>query len=167
MSLKFGVPTVLGLALLAACGGGDAPAASDAGTEMLANGMTVKAQIEARQDSFKTIGKNFKTINDELKTEAPDLSAIEASAAIMADTAAGISEWFPDGTGPEAGVKTRALAEIWESRDDFNSKASDAQAVLAALNTAVESGDVDAISAAVRTTGGACKACHDDYRAEE
>lgn len=167
MPLKSLVPTALGLALLAACGGGDAPAASDAGAEVLANGLTVKAQIEARQDSFKTLGRNFKTINDQLRTDAPDLAAIEDAAATLAETAAGLSDWFPDGTGPEAGVKTRALAGIWETRDDFNSKASDAQAVLAALSTAVDTGDLDAISAAVRTTGGACKACHDDYRAEE
>lgn len=167
MSLKLGLPTVFGLILLAACGGGDAPAASDAGTEMLANGMTVKAQIEARQEGFKAIGKNFKTINDQLKTDAPDLAAIEEAVGVMVDTGAGIGDWFPEGTGPESGVETDALPAIWENRDDFDTKAMDAQAALAAFKTAVETGDVATISAAVRTTGGTCKACHDEYRAED
>ena len=51
------------------CGSGTELSDPSAGSETLDNGMTVRAQIEARQDGYKAIGRNFKTINDQLKTQ--------------------------------------------------------------------------------------------------
>lgn len=159
------------LTLVSACGGGEettdpAPEAA-AVTETLANGMTVSAQIEARQEAYKTIGKNFKAVSDQLKAGSPDIAAIQAAAAELPAAAAGMADWFPEGTGPESGVETDALALIWAEQADFGSKVNDSQAALSALNVAAQSGDIAAISAAFQTAGGTCKACHDKFRLDD
>lgn len=152
---------------LAACGSGTEPSDPSAGSETLDNGMTVRAQIEARQDGYKAIGRNFKTINDQLKTSAPDLTEIQAAAAAMVEASAGMADWYPAGTGPESGVKTEALAVIWEEPEDFALKVSEYDTALGALQTATASGDFDAITAAARATGSTCGACHDKYRLDD
>jgi len=40
------------------------------------------------------------------------------------------------------------------------------QAEMAKLAVAAKSGNLDAIKTAVNSTGGTCKACHDDFRAK-
>ena len=40
--------------------------------------------------------------------------------------------WFPKGTGPEAGVKTAALPDIWKNKPDFNDKVAAMQAAFRA-----------------------------------
>lgn len=153
---------------LAACGGGgDAPTEPDAGSEVLANGLTVKAQIEARQEGFKAVGGEFKTINDQLRSGSPDLAAIQAAAAKLPEVIDGAGEWFPEGTGPESGVETEALPIIWEEPEDFEAKTSDFVLAVQALDAAAQTGELPAIQAAVQSTGGTCKACHDKYRLDD
>ena len=158
--------SALSLGFLAACGGGET-ADPNAGAEMLDNGMTVKAQIEARQEGFKAIGKNFKTISDQLKAGSPDIAAIQAASSELSMVGADMDTWFPEGTGPESGVETEALALIWQELDDFNGVVMDSQTALDALDAAAQTGDVAAISAAFQTAGGTCKACHDKFRLDD
>jgi cytochrome c556 len=81
-------------------------------------------------------------------------------------TAAEQGNWFPKGSGPEAG-KTRALPDIWSKPDDFAA----AQKLFAdkapALTAAITAKDADAVGKAFRELGGACKNCHDSFRAPE
>lgn len=151
--------------LLSACGGSSTD--PNAGSELLPNGQTVRAQIELRQESFKGIGKNFKAISDELKSDSSDVQLMQASATSIVGFSAGIEDWFPDGTGPESGVDTDALPGIWSDRADFDAKILDYQSALAALNTAATSGDPEAIGLAFQNTGGTCKACHEKYRQDD
>ncbi len=161
-------PTLASLALLSACGQN---AESDADSRLanveLPGGMTVKEQIEARQAHLKEIGKAFKTISDQLKTDSPDLPQIQAAAALVPKEAQGMADWFPEGTGPESGVKTDALPVIWEDTSDFNAKVVAMQDAAAQLNTVAQGGDVAAIAAAFQATGGKCKDCHDKYRKDD
>lgn len=158
---------VAALALTACSGGGEAPADPDAGSEMLSNGLTVKAQIEARQEGFKSVGGEFKTINDQLRSGAPDMAAIQSAAAELPGIIEGAGEWFPEGTGPESGVETEALPIIWEEPEDFEAKVSDFVVAIEALDAAAQTGELSAIQAAVQATGGTCKACHDKYRLDD
>lgn len=154
--------------VLAGCGGEapatDAAAAPDAGATTLANGMTVKQQIEARQASLKDLGASFKTINDTLKTNAPDVEAIKVAAAKMSEHGQQLGTWFPEGTGPEAGVKTEALANIWTDRATFDAAAEKVKAETAKLAEIASTGDVEAIKGQIPATGGSCKGCHDTFR---
>ncbi len=75
--------------------------------------VNAKSVTESRQANFKTMGKSMKAMTDGLKAGSPDMTAIAANAATLRGLAPKISTWFPKGTGPESGVKTEALAEIW------------------------------------------------------
>lgn len=162
------LPALASMALLSACGdNAETDAQSAAASIELPNGMTVKEQIEARQGHLKKIGKAFKTISDQLKAGSPDLGAIQSAAALVPKEAEGMADWFPEGTGPDTGVKTEALPVIWENKSDFDDKVLAMQEAAAQLNTVAQGGDVTAIAAAFRTTGGKCKACHDKYREDD
>tara|TARA_R110000787_G_scaffold26080_6_gene73075 strand:- start:7218 stop:7790 length:573 start_codon:yes stop_codon:yes gene_type:complete len=162
------LPVIAGLALLSACGqNSDTGPVSETASVELPNGMTVKEQIEARQAQLKKIGKAFKTINDQLKAGTPDLAQIQAAAAVVPKETADMADWFPEGTGPDAGVKTEALPIIWESKSDFNDKVAALQDAAAKLETVAQGGNVTEIASAFQTTGGTCKACHDKYRLDD
>lgn len=153
---------------LAACGGETATtSASDSGDTALPGGGAAKEAIEARQAALKNTGKAFKTISDTLKSGEPDIGAIQSSAATVSETAANIGSWFPEGTSAASGVKTAALDFIWEKPEEFDSAVARLQAASADLTAAAESGDAAAISAAFQATGGACKNCHDSFRADD
>ncbi len=161
-------PALAGLALLSACGqNAETDADTQLATAELPNGMTVKEQIEARQGHLKKMGKAFKTINDQLKADAPDVAAIQEAAALVPKEAEGMADWFPQGTGPESGVKTEALPLIWENKPDFNDKVLAMQQAAAELATVAEGGDTAAIATAFQSTGGKCKDCHDKYREDD
>ena len=156
------------VALLSACSQNEeTDAVSETAGVTLANGMTVKEQIEARQGHLERIGKAFKTISDQLKAGSPDLAQIQAAAATVPKEASGMADWFPDGTGPDSGVKTEALPVIWEQKADFGDKVAAMQDAAAKLDSTAQTGDMSAIAAAFQTTGGTCKACHDKYREDD
>ena len=146
----------LGVVLSLAAVGGTALAAIDA------------AKVEkARLDNYKKIGTAFKTINDGLKADKPDTKAIADQAKIIKDLAPHIPSWFPRGSGPETGIKTRAKADIWSDWGTFTASAKGLQTEAGKLQTIAMKGDVDAIKAQVKATGGACKTCHDKFRGPE
>ena len=170
--MKLTLSAFAGLAMLSACGQNDSgeaspEAASEAASTVLENGMTVKEQIELRQGQLKKVGKAFKTISDQLKSDSPDVAAIQAAAASVPAEASDLADWFPEGTGPETGIDTEALPAIWENKSDFTQKASDLITAANNLNTAAQGGDIAAIGEAFKTTGGTCKACHDKYRLDD
>lgn len=162
------LPVLAGLTMLSACGQNSEtdPVAETASVE-LPGGVTVKEQIEARQAQLKKMGKAFKAISDQLKAGSPDLAQIQAASAVVPKEAAGMVEWFPEGTGPESGIKTEALPIIWQDKADFNDKIAAMQDAAAKLDTVTQGGDVAEIGAAFQTTGGTCKACHDKYRLDD
>lgn len=153
---------------LAACEGAETnPAADDTGSMVLDNGMSVKVTIETRQENLKEMGGAMKTISDQLKLEQPDVDAIYASAQIIEGHSANIGEWFPAGTGPDSGVETDALPNIWESPDDFSGAVARFQNAAPAFEDIAVTRDLDAIRGGMPSLGGACKNCHDQFRADD
>lgn len=67
--------------------------------------------------------------------------------------------------GSEKG-ETRAKPAIWDNMDDFEAKYADFREAVDGLESAVAGGDRAAIGEAIKNTGGACKACHDEYKAK-
>lgn len=127
---------------------------------------TAAETIAARQAGYKKMGGAFKGLNDELKAGTPDKAKLVAFANTMHSQALLVPGWFPKGSGPEAGVKTKAKADIWAEPAKFAVLGKNLQTETGKLRTAAASGDLDALRAQVRATGGSCKACHDPYRAE-
>lgn len=68
---------------------------------------------------------------------------------------------FPAGT--DFG-ETDALEKIWDSKDDFEAKAGDAERAASDLVTAAQSGNIANIIQAYKAVGQSCKACHEEYR---
>jgi len=123
--------------------------------------------IRDRQANYKQIAAAVRTISQQVRADQPSIEQIRQATAIVADRAPRVSGWFPRGTGPEAGVPTRALPVIWRNPDDFHSKAVDFVVAARALNDAAQRGDIAAVRAGFPRLGAACGACHDTYRAPE
>ena len=75
--------------------------------------------------------------------------------------------WVAFGDGTDKGMPTRAKPEIWKDQAKVKDLASKMMAEAEKFETAVKTGNVDNIKTAIGPLGGACKACHDDYRAEK
>lgn len=123
--------------------------------------------IRMRQGNYKQIAAAMKGIGEQLRSSEPSLPAIRAGSRTILGFAPQVLRWFPRGTGPEAGVRTRARPEIWSDHAGF--RRAGARLLVAArnLDAAARSGDLDAIRAAAPELAHACSNCHDDYRAPE
>ena len=139
--------------------------AAVAAAPALSQSAGVADAIKARHGHFHDMGSDFKAMGDQLKSASPDLNVVKTSAAKVKDQAAQLPTWFPPGTGPESGLKTRAKAEIWKDPQGFSAAAhkfQDQTIKLAALTQS--STDLGAIRAEYKATGETCGACHDKYR---
>lgn len=121
----------------------------------------------ARHENFEKLGKTFKGLNDELRKDSPDKAFVTSSVQTMLTLANALPTWFPRGSGVQARPMSEAKAEIWTDAAGFTAAASALQVQVSKLNQAAQSGDMAAIKAQVRPTGGACKGCHDKYRQEK
>lgn len=121
---------------------------------------------KARHDHFKDIGRAFKAAREELAKPAPSIAVLQASGKTIDELAAQIPSWFPAGSGPESG-KTEALPAIWQKPDDFKAAAAKMAGAAHAFNVAAQSGNVEAVKGAVPALGGACKNCHDNFKAKD
>lgn len=131
------------------------------------DGASPEQLMHERHENFEKIGESFKAIRDEVRSSSADLALISSSATTINDLAQQIHTWFPAGTGPESGIETEAKAEIWQDKAGFNAAAEnlvDESGKFLALTT---SGDIAKIGGGVRSLGGACKNCHDDYRVDD
>jgi len=125
---------------------------------------TPKETQHARHEHYEELGKAFKAIRDQASASSPDFAALQKNAEVVNEASVDQQQWFPTGTGPEAG-KTRALPEIWAKPADFEAAQKMFSERAPKLLAAVKSKDVDAVKAAFKDTGGACKNCHDTFRA--
>ena len=120
--------------------------------------------IKARQTNLKKLGGALKAMTDESKKDNADLAVFKTQAPIVAGLAPQLHDWFPAGTGAEAGVKTAAKPEIWAQPDVFKQRADAFAAASAKFSTTVDGGDLTAIKAGVAPLGGACRECHQTFR---
>ena len=123
--------------------------------------------IATRQAGYKKIGAAFKAINEELKKGSPDMKLIAANSAVVNAQSQQIPKWFPKGSGPEAGVKTKAKPAIWAEPAKFAAAGTKLQTEAAKLQAFAAAGNLDGVKSQVRAVGGSCKSCHESYRAED
>jgi cytochrome c556 len=158
-----------GAALAVAVGIGAAITASGAlaSDPMPKNASAATKAAYARHENFEKLGKTFKVLNDELKKSDPDKAVIAAATKTMVGLATALPGWFPRGSGVQARPMSEAKAEIWTDAAGFSAASSAMQVQVSKLNQAALSGDIAAVKAQVRPTGGTCKGCHDKYRVEK
>jgi cytochrome c556 len=121
---------------------------------------------KARHHHYEELGDAFKAVRDNTRGDSPDWAKLEKAAQTIVDDTVNQQQWFAKGTGPESG-KTRALPEIWSKPDDFTAAQKMFSDRAPKLLAAVKGKDLAATQAAFKDVGGACKNCHDNFRAPE
>lgn len=120
----------------------------------------------ARQAHMKLYAFNLDVIGAMAKGEVDyDAEAAQAAAKNLLALATMNQDayWTPGTSTAELGSETRALPSIWEG----GSRLGDigAQLIEAASQLAAAAGEgQDALRGAIRGVGGACSACHRDFR---
>ncbi len=136
-------------------------------TLAVAAGLTGAAAVKDRQTHMKALGAAGKALSDQLRSGKPDPAIVKVQAAKIAAAGRELATWFPAGSGPEAGVKTRALPIIWTDGPEFSADAQHFSEAAARLDAAAASGDMASVGPAFLGAGKACGACHDKFRAKE
>jgi cytochrome c556 len=121
---------------------------------------------KTRHEHYEHLGDAFKSIRDQSKADSPDWATLQKAADVVQKASKDQIQWFPKGSGPEAG-KTRALPEIWSKPADFEAAMKMFEDRAPALAAAVKAKDVAAVNDAFKSLGGACKNCHDNFRGPE
>jgi cytochrome c556 len=123
--------------------------------------------VKARQAHMKAMGAASKIVFDQLRAGAPDVALIKVQAAKIDAAAKVLPTWFPAGSGPSSGVKTEALPLIWTDAAGFAAKQRALAAAAAKFDEVTQGGDAAAIGPAAKDLGGACKSCHQTYKAKD
>jgi len=121
---------------------------------------------KVRHDHYHELGDAFKEVRDQSKAASPDFAALEKAAETVNKASIDQQQWFPKGTGPEAG-KTRALPEVWSKPEDFTAAQKMFSDRAPKLLAAAKAKDIAGVQAAFKELGGACKNCHDTFRSPE
>ena len=128
---------------------------------------TPSQYISSRQAGYKQIAKANKGVLDALRGESPSMPAVAANARILVGYADKIHSWFPRGSGPESGVKTKALPAIWTDPGGFKKSAQAFRISSRQLFVAARQNNVPAVKAAAAQVGASCKSCHQSYRVRD
>jgi len=123
--------------------------------------------IAARHDHFKSMGAAAKALTGELDAPALVVADVRRDAATLDALAAELPTWFPAGSGPDSGAKTRALPAIWTTPEAFAKDAKDLALAADRLNAAAADGRMDTLRPALAAVKATCKTCHDAFRGPE
>lgn len=122
--------------------------------------------IELRQEGFKAMGGAMKAVRDELKSGQAEMALIRDASRKMAFYAAELPAWFPEGSGPESGLATDALAYIWKNSDKFDGLSQTLIKETSALAELAAGADASAIKQQLLAVKDSCSACHKSFRAD-
>jgi cytochrome c556 len=121
--------------------------------------------IKYRQSALSVMGTHFGRIGAMVNGRIPfDAAAAAANADIVVTMSK--LPWAGFGPGTDKGLPTKAKAEIWTDGAKFKSHGDKMQEEVVKLAAAAKTGSLDNLKAAFGPTGAACKACHDDFRAQ-
>lgn len=123
--------------------------------------------VKARIASYRELGAAFKAVNDALRGSELQTVLLVQSARQIRNASRAQYQLFPAGTGPQAGIKTRAKAEIWSQPAQFKAAQNSFAKAADAFQLTVSKGNAAAIRAEARKLGAACKGCHDHFRTRE
>ena len=133
---------------------------------LLASAQFAKTEdaIKYRQSSLFIMGQHFGRIgamvNDKIPFDAAQ--AKESAAIVNVVSKLPWAGFVPDSSKGE----TRARPEIWEDSGKFKAAQDRLAAAIPKLAAASETGDKAKIKEAFGEEAGACKNCHDDFRAK-
>ena len=123
-----------------------------------------KDAVGVRINGYRETGAAFKNINDQLKSGTPVKIMLRSSARTIANTARDQHKWFPAGSGPEAGVKTKAKPAIWTDAAGFSAAQARFQREADLMLKVVETGDAAQMKKQAKALGQSCSSCHSKFR---
>ncbi len=136
-------------------------------TTLRADAPATPAEVQkVRHDHYHELGEASKAVRDLSRASNPDFAALEKAAEHIAEASINQGQWFPKGSGPEAG-KTRALPEVWTKPAEFVAAQKMFSDRAPTLLAATKTKDIDAVRRAFREVGASCKNCHDTFRSPE
>ena len=119
--------------------------------------------VKYRQSAFTVMASHFGRIGAMANGRVPfDAAAAQANADIAVTMSKLPFAAFVDGTDKVG--NTKAKADVWSKRADFDAAAKKMQDEMVKLQAATKTGNLDQIKAAFGPVGQACKACHDNFR---
>lgn len=139
---------------------------------VLIGGSTVAATaqnadaVRTRITNYKQLGTAFKAYNDALRGGDASAPVLRQSADQIAAAARNQYKLFPANSRASAGVRTKALPEIWTKAPEFKAAQDQFAREAAALVKVNAGGDIAAMRSQSRKLGGTCKSCHDRFREE-
>ncbi len=121
--------------------------------------------ITARQSQMRLFAFNISQLGGMAKGAIPyDAKRAAAAAANLQSVARlDMTGAWPEGSDSFSFDNTAALPKIWDNLDDVGKKFGDLQAATDVMAAAAGT-DLDSMKAALGQLGGACKACHKEYR---
>jgi cytochrome c556 len=120
--------------------------------------------IKYRKAAFTVMAAHFGRVGAMASGRAPfDAAAAQSNADIA--TMMSKLPFTAFGPGTDTG-DTRAKPNVWSDNAKFVAAATKMQEEMVKLDVAAKSGNLDQLKAAFGPVGGACKACHDDFRKE-
>ena len=122
--------------------------------------------IHGRIDRLHDLGVVSKNVRDELNKDSPNLMILQISAREIGNAAQGMPSWFPQGSGPQPGVKTRAKPEILTRPGEFKKVQDAFIAQVAVFVKAAASGNFEAMRTEHGKLARTCTNCHDAFRNE-
>jgi cytochrome c556 len=122
--------------------------------------------IKARQGQFQMFALNVGVLGGMAQGRVPydAAQAQEAADNLFHLTRNSQLGMWPAGSNNAATTGTRALPVIWESNADFLSRYADLQSAAEGMQSAAGT-DLAALQGALGALGGACQACHQQFRA--
>lgn len=123
--------------------------------------------IEARHGYMLMLNANMAPLAAMAKGDAP---YDEAAATLHANNLAALANYevemhFLPGTAQGQAEDSEALPKLWENLDDVRAKHENLKKAALAAPEGVKGGP-EQVAQVVQNLGGACKACHDEYRAK-
>jgi cytochrome c556 len=124
--------------------------------------------IEQRQTAMKASGAAMRTLVPLARGEAPwnQAAAIQALETLKRNGEQTVA-MFPRGTDAASGVKTAALAAIWDKAPEFAAAAKVQSDAADALLVAARANDEQGFRSGFAAIGRSCGGCHEGFRAKQ
>ena len=119
--------------------------------------------VKYRKAAFTVMANHFGRIGAMAQGRVPfDANVAAANADIVVTMSKLPYAGFVEGTG--GSEKGAPNAKVWSDRAGFDAAAKKMQDEVVKLAAAARTNNLETMKAAFGSAGGACKACHDDYR---
>ncbi len=117
--------------------------------------------VKYRKNVMKSTAGHMGAIVGILKNKLPLESHIVYHASSLLQISKMTLSMFPEGSGKG---RTKSKQAIWKKWSEFESAANDFERESSKLTELAKSGDMEAVSKQVKSTGKTCSGCHRNFR---